>query len=202
MVNISKNLSNDYSVPVFKTLKKETEFETRFYEKNRYIVYKYKNVESKSDGKNESDDHMAKNVWRLIKYTQGDNDRKENMKFCMPVLVQIERIMKTSNNSQDCIENEIKIMVSLPPEYQTDEFQPPKPNDSELFIEVIEGFECYVKSFSGYANGNVYLAERENLRDILKKIGIETDNSKFICISYDPPYKAFNRRNEVIVLQA
>ncbi|CAF0832125.1 unnamed protein product [Brachionus calyciflorus] len=201
MVNIGKNISNDYTVPVFKSLEKQDDFEIRYYEKNRYVIFKYKIIDSKDPNKNSSgDDSVMKNVWRLMKYTQGENDKKLNMKLYMPVFVFIETLSEIEDGSNEDVECEVRMMVSLPPEFQGENVDVPKPNDSNLYIDVLEGFKCYVRSFSGFANEQIFKTETQKLRDSLKKKNLESIKNKVICIAYDPPYKAFGRRNEVIVI--
>ncbi|RNA35699.1 heme-binding 2-like [Brachionus plicatilis] len=197
MVNVGKNICSDLTVPVQKSLEKNENFETRFYEKNRYVVYKYKTIDSKNPDKNNSgDDPVMKNVWRLMKYTQGENDKKKNMKLYMPVFVFIETIGESQEDPEGDVECEVRMMVSLPPEYQGENADIPMPNDPELFIDVLEGFKCYVRTFSGFANEKIFKTETEKLRISLNEVDIKHQKSKCICIAYDPPYKAFNRRNE------
>lgn len=123
------------------------EFETRIYEKTRFIVYKYRSIDTRAGNgkgkKSQEEDPVMKNVWRLMKYTQGENEQKVNMKLYMPVFVHIETLSEANPDGQ--IEVEVKIMVALPPEYQCDKDEPPKPNDLDLYFEVFEQFKCYVR---------------------------------------------------------
>ena len=198
LVNVGMNISNDYQVPVFKSLEKSKDSETRYYEKNRYIVIKYKTANhNNTDNKNaeSKNDVIMRNVWKMMKYTQGENDKSMKMKFIMPVFVHVETSL-----SDDQVE--IKIMVSLPPEYQNDEsLQPPVPNDSEILFETEQGFECYVRTFGGSASDDDYENETSALKKILEQRQISIFPNRCICISYDPPYKLIGRRNEVILIK-
>lgn len=121
------------------------------YERNRYIIYKYKTIDSKktadksSAKKNADDDPVMKNVWRLMKYTQGENEKNLNMKLYMPVFVHIETLNSEDSNSDGEVEVLVKIMVTLPPEFQIGKEDPPKPNDPELEFEIFEEFKCFVR---------------------------------------------------------
>lgn len=57
----------------------------------------------------------------------------------------------------------------------------------------------YYRTFSGFANEAMFKTETEKLRLSLKKSKLDANKNKVICIAYDPPYKAFSRRNEVII---
>jgi hypothetical protein len=107
------------------------------------VVLKLKTV---SDGKDKGVDSVTNHVWRMMKYTQGENDQKVNIKFHLPVVVQAD-----SSATGDETKAEVKIMVTLPIEYQ--EYyaeggdskiegpkEAPKPDDEEIQIEVIEEF--------------------------------------------------------------
>jgi hypothetical protein len=106
---------------------------------------------SASSDKKEPNDQIMNNVWRMMKYTQGENKSKTNIKFYMPVFVHIETLGQNANE-QDEKEIEVKIMVALPPEYQVNSADPsktpsdpPEPNDQDITFEVVEEFKCYVR---------------------------------------------------------
>jgi hypothetical protein len=60
-----------------------------------------------------------------------------------------------------------------------------------------------LRNFSGRAGDDDFKNEkfklRESLRDA-KDDKIQLNENMLICIAYDPPYKMFNRRNEVILV--
>ena len=95
-------------------------------------------------------DKTMSNVWKLFKYTQGDNETKSHMKIFMPVFV----YGKTINKNENKTFLEMSVMLSLPPEYQAyDEdlsgdkqpLEPPKPLSKDVEIEEIKKFKCYVR---------------------------------------------------------
>ena len=115
----------------------------------------------KSDKEKKPNDKVMDNIWKLMKYTQGDNEQNKTMKLYMPVFIHIETLAN-KNESKEEPENKIKIdeeeevevqlLITLPPEYQFDQTKtdkeipdPPKPNDPSITFEVIEEFKCYVR---------------------------------------------------------
>jgi hypothetical protein len=153
LINVGMNTVNDYKVPVTRQIEKTKDYEIRVYEKTKYIIIKYKTIDkganknkntenSKSKDKKEPNDQIMNNVWKIMKYTQGDNKSNLNMKFYMPVFVHIDTL--TEINEQGEKEIEVKIMVALPPEYQN-ENEPPVPNEQDISFEIIDEFKCYVK---------------------------------------------------------
>jgi hypothetical protein len=144
----------------------------RLYEKTKFVVYKYRTVDkkadkskTKSDEKHQPNDQIMDHVWRLMKYTQGHNEQSLNMKFYMPVFVHIETLNNEEEPGEDDADKEIeiKLMVSLPPEYQFDQSQPnklplepPKPNDPELGFEIFEQFKCYVRRVNFYLRSRFF----------------------------------------------
>ena len=170
LVNVGKNICNDFTVPVTRSVEKDKEkgYEVRIYEKNKYIVFKYRTMdkrtatESSNKDKPKPNDKVMDNIWKLMKYTQGENDQNKTMKLYMPVFIYIETLTKDKEskvesenvapNGGDEEEVEVRLMITLPPEYQYDPknpdkevLEPPKPNDETVFFETHEEFKCYVR---------------------------------------------------------
>ena len=84
-----------------------------------------------------------------MKYTQGENETNTYMKLYMPVFVHVQTIGETELER----DIEVKILVSLPPDYQdlkstspeVAPLEPPKPNDPDIFFEVLDEFKAYVR---------------------------------------------------------
>ena len=87
-------------------------------------------------------DSIVKLIWRLLKYTQGHNEKQVSMKFHFPVFVQVET---TSSSDENDTNNTIKIMATLPKEYQSQSSQVPKPAEQVVKIENINEFKCYAR---------------------------------------------------------
>lgn len=119
----------------------------------RYRTVESENVDKKakkSESKQGNDDVM-KIVWKLMEYTQGSNEENLCMKLIMPVFVGAETIEREYEGDKNKKLVEVTVFLSLPAEYQADSndaskvpLEPPKPTDSTITFEVIEGFKCYV----------------------------------------------------------
>jgi len=75
------------------------------------------------------------------------------MKLYMPVFVYVQTVAETEIER----EVEVKILVSLPPDYQElksdpakTPLEPPKPNDPDIFFEVLDEFKGYIRYFITY----------------------------------------------------
>lgn len=194
------------------------DFEVRIYERTKFALIKYVTFDSekaqsaaakKDQQQQQPNDTITKNVWKLMKYTQGENSKQVAMPFIMPVFVFIERLESGAGTGADAglDKIEVKIMVALPDEYQptTASAEPPQPNETDIQFEVVDQFKCYVRQFHGFAGDNEFKSETNKLTTLLSERRksdpqLKFNENKTICIAYDPPYKLFNRRNEVMIL--
>ena len=128
------------------------DYEVRIYETNKYALIKYRTIDQPGSEKSkpateekQGNDEVMTQVWKLMKYTQGENETKTAMTLVMPVFISIETVDESTK------EIEVKVMISLPGEYQvlsTSQSAPPEPPKSlipEIEFEVIEKFKCYVR---------------------------------------------------------
>ena len=74
----------------------------------------------------------------------------------------------------------------------------PKPNNDAVKIFKSPNRLTASITFSGYADNKACLNNKQQLIDILKQNLISHKND-FQLLVYDPPYKKFNRTNEIIV---
>lgn len=217
MINVGKNTVSDYAIPVRQTLEKTKAYEIRTYETNKYVQIQYQIVEStdpskkkkKSESKQGNDDVMAI-IWKLMGYTQGDNDQNLHMKLIMPIFVGAETLENEYKGSKEEKLVEVTVFLSLPAEYQVDKndaskvpLEPPKANDASISFQVIVGFKCYVGTFGGFASDDSFKEETGKLKQNLAKDAdakVTYNDNKVICISYDPPFKLFGRTNEVLLI--
>ncbi len=121
------------------------DYEVRKYFRNKYAILRLKPVAGAENGKDKGVESVTKQVWRIMKYTQGENDQKVKMTLHLPVIVQAD-----SSASEDEDKPEVTIMVTLPIEYQDYNEggatkETPKPDDQDIQIEYVEEFEGFVK---------------------------------------------------------
>ena len=143
------------------------------------MVTKYKIIDKRAAKQSNGEkiekggaDRVMGNVWKLMKYTQGENSENKTMKLHMPMFIHLETLINDNESKVDA-ENvfsedgetvEVKLMITLPAEYQFDPknpdknvLEPPKPNDDSVFIETLDDFQCYVRLdlFLKYVNSFV-----------------------------------------------
>ena len=83
----------------------------------------------------------------------------------------------------------------VPKEYQEN---PPVPTGEGVYTENREEITVYVRRFGGFAKGQVWKTEVENLRADLAKDGIlDVDPTMYYAVSYDSPIRPIWRTNEV-----
>ncbi len=61
----------------------------------------------------------------------------------------------------------------------------------------------FERVFGGFASDQVFKEETSKLRESLSQVknqDIKVDEGRVVCIAYDPPFKLFGRRNEVLVI--
>ena len=126
------------------------DFELRSYETNKYIVIKYETFdESWTDKSNivNLNGQIMNDAWKLMRYTQGENESKTQMKFLLPVFASVVRLegepFKALPHNKG-VPLVVKVFISLPKEYQGNQ-QPPRPLDSDIHIETITSFKCFAK---------------------------------------------------------
>jgi len=118
----------------------------------------------------------------LADYIFGSNDTGEEIAMTSPVVIRLF--------------NDNEMLFRMPEKYNTENL--PKPNNEKVkFIET-NYVQKAVIQYSGYSNAEREAKKIKELKIILEKYNIQ-HNNKFELFVYDPPYKFFNRRNEISV---
>ena len=124
-----------------------------------------------------------KNFRNLFNYISGSNSKNEKISMTTPVY------MKSDN------ENQIMEFV-LPKKFNGKEI--PKPvNDNLKVYKSAEGKYASIR-YSGYNNNEKQIFFTKKLIDKIKKLK-KVILGDPVFLSYDAPYKFYNRRNEIIV---
>jgi hypothetical protein len=152
------------------------------------LIEKHENIEIRyyppaikvmSKGKIEGN----KNFRNLFNYISGSNSKNEKISMTTPVY------MKSDN------ENQIMEFV-LPKKFNDKEI--PKPvNDNLKVYKSAEGKYASIR-YSGYNNNEKQMFFTKKLIDKIKKLK-KVILGDPVFLSYDAPYKFYNRRNEIIV---
>lgn len=120
---------------------------------------------------------------KLAGFIFGGNESKTKISMTSPVHMDINDSMSAMS-------------FVMPSKY---EHQPlPSPDDPNIVIEKSEPEYVAVLRFSGYASDNAIRRHSQKLEALLKEKGISYYGN-FRFLGYNPPYKIFGRRNEIIV---
>ena len=131
---------------------------------------------------NEQGDTQNSSFRVLADYIFGSNERAEEIAMTSPVVIRLF--------------NDNEMLFRMPEKYNTENL--PKPNNEKVkFIETNYVQKAVIK-YSGYSNAEREAKKIEELKIILERYNIQ-HNNKFELFVYDPPYKFFNRRNEISV---
>ena len=122
----------------------------------------------------------------LAGYIFGGNDKKQKIAMTAPV-----HILENNFESK-------KIMTMkfvMPSEYELKDLS--KPNDSRVKIKKSIEKKYAAISFNGYNNDYKFDQYSKKLREFLDSEKISYQNTP-IFLGYDPPYKFWKRKNEVL----
>jgi len=120
---------------------------------------------------------------KLAGYIFGDNESETKISMTSPVHMDF-------NNSGS------SMSFVMPSSYNMENL--PKPDDSSVILEKTEDLYVAVMQFKGYASDDKITEYSEKLKNLLNDKGIKYYGN-FSYLGYDPPFKPFGRRNEIIV---
>lgn len=172
----------------YKTNKMVIETETPKYELiksfDKFEVRKYPKMilaTTKLVGESYSN-NSSKGFRNVASYIFGGNNENKQISMTSPVMSSMEDSMSMS--------------FIMPSEYELSEL--PLPNNENVEIEIQPERLMAIISFSGFANDYDIKYYTKILKDELIKEGITSDG-KIYFQGYDPPFKLFNRTNEVAI---
>ncbi len=156
----------------YRVLKKIEDVEIREYSPSLYASY------LNEDGENNQNSSFRV----LADYIFGSNNKKEKIEMTSPVIIKLH--------------NDREMLFRMPEKY--DKKNLPEPTNSDIKIVKSNKMRRATIRFSGYTNKQKELKIAKLLKKTLDKNNIKHTN-KFELFVYDPPYKPFNRRNEISV---
>ena len=118
----------------------------------------------------------------LADYIFGYNDVNEEIAMTSPVIIRLY------NNNE--------MLFRIPKKYTKQSV--PKPNNKKIKLIETNYVHKAIIQYSGYSNAGKEKRKIKELKTILEKHNIR-HSGKFELLVYDPPYKFFNRRNEISV---
>ncbi|XP_021567153.1 heme-binding protein 2, partial [Carlito syrichta] len=129
---------------------------------------------------------------KLNSYIQGKNEKEMKIKMTAPVMSYVEP------GSGPFSESTITISLYIPSEQQ---FDPPRPSESDVFIEDRAEMTVFVRSFDGFSSAQKNQEQLLTLASILREDGKVFDEKVYYTAGYNSPFKLLNRNNEVWLIQ-
>ena len=123
------------------------------------------------------------NFGKLFRYISGYNEGNQKIEMTTPVYMKEDKGIEMME-------------FVMPSSFNQDNISQPLSKDVELYLD--EGGVYASVSYSGYSNENKRKKHTASLEKKLKEMDVEK-KGEFLYLSYDSPYKFYNRRNEVIV---
>ncbi|MBF25923.1 MAG: soul heme-binding protein [Flavobacteriales bacterium] len=157
---------------IYKVIKTIESVEIREYDPSLYISYV----------NNEQENAQNSSFRVLADYIFGSNKNNEEIAMTSPVVIKLF--------------NKNEMLFRIPKKYNIKNV--PKPNNKNLKFVETKYIKKAVIQFSGYSNSDKEKKHIEELKEILNNNNIK-HNNKFELFVYDPPYKFYNRRNEISV---
>ncbi|XP_045618242.1 heme-binding protein 1 [Procambarus clarkii] len=166
----------------FTSARENTEFEERVYPAKKWACTEQ--VGGYSDG------DQIDVFLRLFAYIGGENDRQEKLVMGIPVSIEYK------------VEGGQKVYTAcfFIPEAAQD--NPPAPTNAQVVITPRPEMTVYTRKFGGYATDEAtWTTEAEALTALVTAAGNQINPNLIYWNAYDPPFKFWNRRNEVWLLK-
>jgi hypothetical protein len=170
----TNKMVNDTETPKYVTIESFEKFEIRKYPK---MILATTKLMTKSYSNNSS-----KGFRNVASYIFGGNDKNMKISMTSPVLASIEDTMCMS--------------FIMPSEYKLADL--PKPENKNVKLLIQPERILAIISFRGFANDYDIRYYTKILKEQLKMEGMDP-NGEVYFQGYDPPFKLFNRTNEVAI---
>lgn len=129
---------------------------------------------------------------KLNGYFQGKNEKEMKIKLTAPVTSYVEP------GSGPFSESTITVSLYIPSEQQS---EPPRPSESDVFIEDRTEMTVFVRSFDGFSSGQKNQEQLLTLANILREEGKVFNEKVFYTAGYSSPFQLLDRNNEVWLIQ-
>nr|XP_013003471.1 heme-binding protein 2 [Cavia porcellus] len=129
---------------------------------------------------------------KLNSYIQGKNEKGVKIKMTAPVTSYVEP------GPGPFSESSITVSLYVPSEEQSD---PPRPSESDVFIEERAEMTVFVRSFDGFTSAQKNQEQLLTLASILREDGKVFDEKVFYTAGYSSPFKLLDKNNEVWLIQ-
>lgn len=171
----------DWEAAPYELLQLHQGFEERRYPARRWITT--------SDEGEERDPLMSPMFLRLFAYIGGANDRNMTMNMTTPVTTLVQ---------PGASGHAYTMAFFVPEDMQAEALA----GAEDVVVEDRPEMTVLTRRFSGYATDAVVANETLELQHIITASGqVGVDYSSYYVVVYDPPFKFFNRRNEIWYLK-
>ena len=161
---------NKYETQKYDLIFSDENFEIRFY----HSSLKAKVVSERS---------ANGNFYKLFQFISGNNSKGEKIAMTTPVYMKDE-------------ENSNTMEFVMPSSYNIESISKPNDESIEIYESEAKYFACV--RYGGYSNSGKFNMHSKKLIEKLSELNIKTVGDLFY-VSYNSPYKVFNRRNEVMI---
>lgn len=167
-------------VAKFTLVAKHADYETRDYDESSWACLSLSGKLPEEFGRPD--------FQRLFSYINCENEKSLSMDMTKPVLTKVY--------TDETKQRDFEVSFYISPSVGT----APKASDSGIKIHKHPAQQVYVRVFSGMAKGEDWTREYECLLSKLNNKD-ELELSYYYRAGYDPPFKPFNRRNEIWVVK-
>ncbi|XP_006834773.1 PREDICTED: heme-binding protein 2 [Chrysochloris asiatica] len=129
---------------------------------------------------------------KLHSYIEGKNEREMKIKMTAPMTSYVEP------GSGPFSLSTVTISLYIPSEQQSD---PPKPSESDVFIEDRAEMTVFVRSFDGSSSAQKNQEQLLTLANILREEGKVFNEKVYYTAGYSSPFESLNSNNEVWLIQ-
>ncbi|XP_030742709.2 heme-binding protein 2 [Echinops telfairi] len=129
---------------------------------------------------------------KLNSYIEGKNEKEMKIQMTAPVTSYVEPGSGPFSGST------ITISLYIPAEQQAD---PPRPSESDVFIEDRAEMTVFVRSFDGFSSAQKNQEQLLTLASTLREEGKVFDERVYYTAGYTSPAELLNRNNEVWLIQ-
>jgi len=159
--------------------------ERRTYDASKWVSVRVKGVSY--------DKAMYDGFMTLFRFISGTNEKQAKIPMTAPVKTRI-----VPGPGPTC-ENDFIISFFIPFEFQA---ETPSPTEEGVYLEDVEPFTVYVASFGGRAKEEAIVQQASDLASALSAQGVQIVEDYYFSAGYDPPFRLFNRHNEVWLVEA
>ena len=167
--------------PAFETESRKEGYEIRKYQHSKWVSTQKESMSFK--------DATMVGFWRLFKYISGENTSNVKIPMTCPVAVKIQ-----PSQGPAC-ESMFTTHFYIPAEHQANT---PQPSNKEVSLIEYPEFTAYVYSYSGFNSDEKLLQNATEFGTLLERDGVSNYiKDHYYYAGYDPPYRLFNRHNEI-----